>query len=108
MAVGAFWWALCRFSHKYALQSNRARYYFITAPSWLITICGHPLPDNRLELGLMLGQIGSLLLSIAGWPMLCLRLNRSARTAVYLIIAIGMQAIPILVYVTVALTKRLE
>ena len=107
-AVGATWWALYRLSHKHASQRNLARYYFITAPSWLTTICGRPLPDDRLELGAMLGQIGSLLLSIAGWPMLCLRLNHSKQVAVYLIIGIGMQAIPILVSITVALIRRLE
>ena len=108
LASGAFWWGYFRYGHGFALQNNKAGYYFMTVPSWLTTLCGRPLSDNRLELVHMLGQIGGLLLSIIWLPMYWFGLSHSRRITIYAVCTIGALVIPMIAYVIVVLHKRLE
>jgi hypothetical protein len=108
LAIGIFWWGYFRYRHGVACPNSRGGYYFTTVPSWLATICGRPLPDNRLELFHMLGQIGGLLLSIIWLPMYWFGLDHSQRITAYAVCTICVLAIPIAAYIVVALRRRLR
>lgn len=79
----------------------------MTVPPWLAIICGRPLPDNRLELVHVLGQIGGLLLGTIWLPMYWFGLDHSRRITIYAVCTIGVLAIPMTTYTIVAFRRRL-
>lgn len=81
---GAIIWGLARSRYGYALpQGRQAGYRFITVPDWLSAVCGRPAPENELEISLMIGQIGGLLLSILWLPLALLGVQHDTWVLVY-------------------------
>jgi hypothetical protein len=100
MIAGIWLWILFRSLYGFALHKGRAEgYYFITVYSWLSVICGRPLPENKVEVSLMIGQIGSLLLSIIWVPMFWFGISHSQRITLYTGLLLSTLALPIAIQV---------
>lgn len=109
MLGGILMWAACRSGHRVTYGKGRAASYcLVTVPSWLSIVCGRPLPDNKLEIGYMLGQIGGLFLSIFWLPMAWLGLDHSQRLIIYSSMYVGTVVISFAVQVTSRLVIRLR
>ena len=108
LAIGFFLWEYFRYTHRLTSQNNRSGYYFLTVPFWLTTICGHPLPNSKLELSHALGQIGGLLLGVVWLPMYWLGLERSQRFNVFAVCTVGVLMFPMMAYAIVTVYRRLD
>jgi hypothetical protein len=115
MLGAAMPWEMCRLGHRAAESDQSEHYCLITVPSWLSTICGRPLSDNRLEIGYMLCQIGSLVMGISWLPMAWLGLDHSHRLVIYsgicvgtVIVSVAARLIARLIRLIVRLSNRLR
>jgi hypothetical protein len=107
--TGVLLWAAFRQSQEFAPKKGEsAGCYFLTAPSWLSFICGRPLPENRLELGLTLGQIGAVLMSISWLPMAWLGLSHAQRVVIYSTGCLSTVIVFVIMRVAVMLVSRLR
>lgn len=107
--LGVWLWAFFRQIQEFAPKRGKsAGYYFLTVSPWLSFICGRPLPENRLELGLTLGQIGAVLVSISWLPMVWFGLSHTQRMVIYFAGYLGAVIVSVIVRVIVMLANRLE
>lgn len=105
--LGILLWSLFRRIQEFASKKGKSGgYYFLTVPPWLSFICGRPLSENRLELGLTLGQIGVILVSISWLPMAYLGLSHTQRVVIYSIGYLSTVIVSVVIRVIVMLVNR--
>ena len=103
MMMWSFFWSV----HKSEPRKRRSKgWHLITVPSWLSLICGHPLPDRKLEVALMVGQIGSLLFGFLWLPMTWLKLDHSQRVFIWSCVGTATFVTSFAVRITVMLINR--
>lgn len=64
--TSAVFWTFFFVQHKDGGDATER--LLIRVPPWLSFLCGRPLPDHRVDLSSMLGQLGSLVSSLLWVP----------------------------------------
>ncbi len=101
---GGFWLA-----HQYAAQREpKSGYYLLTAPGWLSFFCGRPLPDHKLDLSSLIGQLGALLAYVLRLLALWIGLDFSHRARIQVGAVAATLVVAIAVQGVVALVARLK
>lgn len=105
IVMWSFFWSV----HKFEPEKRRLKdWYPLTVPSWLSLACGHPLPNSKLELALMVGQVGSLLFGLLWLPMIWLGLDHSQRVFIWSCVGTATFVISFAIRLAVMLINRLR
>jgi len=109
LVLSAVVWEMFRFTHQYAAKRGpKSGYYLLTAPGWLSFFCGRPLPDHRLDLSGLIGQMGALLAYVLRLLALRIGLDFSHRARIQVGAIAATFVVVIVVQGMVALVARLK
>jgi len=79
------WWSSYSGQRSIIKSSMQHKELWIQVPGWVALLCGRPSPDNRMEIGRMIAQLGALVMSVLWIPLILVKIDYQKRMDIFTI-----------------------